>query len=133
MVFPQVEFLDVLFRVGFALAALQDGLDPQQEFFRIEGFGDVIVGAEAESLEDIILHGLCRQEDDGHLSVFFPNLLSQGKAVLLGHHHIKDAKIVFALAVFFQALHSICSQGHIVVMHFQVRAEHIAKILVVFN
>jgi hypothetical protein len=34
-----------------ALAAADDGVDARDQFFPVEGFGQVIVGAEAEALE----------------------------------------------------------------------------------
>ena len=80
-----------------SLGTAHDGLDTQHEFFHGERLGDIIVGTNLKAFEDIVLQGFGGQEDDGHLRTSGTDLLSQGEAVLLRHHHIEHADIELGL------------------------------------
>ena len=94
------EFADLVNGDFFALLALdaaQDGLDAHHELLHREGLGDVVVGTNLEALENVLLQGLGGEEDDGHIAVDGADFLCQLVAVLLGHHHVEQADVIFAL------------------------------------
>ena len=45
------------------------GLYAEHELLHGEGFGDVVVGTNLESLENVLLEGLGREEDDGYVGI----------------------------------------------------------------
>ena len=118
--FPKVIVVPGVFFFGDDALAFQDGLDAIEELFRIEGFGDVVVGSEFESLEDVFLHGFGREEDDGDVLVNFAYFAGQFEAVFFGHHDVADAEVV-AIFIFYefpQAFFPIGSEINFIVVDF---------------
>jgi len=124
---------DVFF-LGDDALAFEDGLDAVEEFFGVEGFRDVVIGTDFEALQDIFLHGFCGEEDDGGVLVDFAYFGGQFEAVFFGHHDVEDAEViaVFVFDEFLEAFFSIGGEIYLVVVDFEVRAQYIAKVLIVF-
>ena len=80
-----------------ALRAAQDGLNTEHELLHGEGFGDIVVGTNLEAFEDILLKRLGGQEDDGHVGIGRADLLCEGEAVFLGHHHVEHTDVELGL------------------------------------
>ena len=65
-------------------------LDAGQQLVHAERLGDIIVGTQAEALQNIVLLLLGRQDDDGHHRLYGLDLLQQSEAIHHRHHHIGD-------------------------------------------
>ena len=63
------DFVHRDFLALLALYAAKDGLDSEHEFFHRERLRDIIVCADFEPFEDIVLKRFCRKEYDGYLGV----------------------------------------------------------------
>ena len=70
----------------------EDALDAEHELARLEGLGEVIVGAALEALDALLglAHG--REHEDGHLALE-PECLGEVEAALPGHHHVEHDEI----------------------------------------
>ena len=90
------DFVNGHFLTLLALDAAQNGLDAHDQLLHAEGLGDVVVGTDFETFEDILLEGFGCEEDDGHIAVDGTDFLSQLVAVFLGHHHVKQADVILA-------------------------------------
>ena len=49
--------------------AAEDGFNTEHEFFHREWFGDIVVGTDLETVEDVFLEGLGGKEDDRNLAL----------------------------------------------------------------
>ncbi|MCY1532539.1 hypothetical protein D9M68_678210 [compost metagenome] len=76
-----------------AALAAQDGLHARHEFARLEGLGQVVVGAEFEA--DHAVHHLAARGEhhDGDVA-FLADLAAQLEAVHLGQHDVEDGRVV---------------------------------------
>ena len=83
----------VVLGLVFVEGAADGGVDASEEFFHAEGLGDVVVGADLETLELVGLEGLGGEEEDGDVFVDAAQFLGDGEAVLDGHHDVEDAGI----------------------------------------
>ena len=115
-----------------AFYAAQDGLDAEHEFFHREGLGDIVVGADFEAFEDVFLERFCGKEDDGHLGIDGAYLLSQGKAVFLRHHHVKDADVILAFEEGFVSVLAIGIEVGVEPFGLEVFTQEHTEIFIVF-
>ena len=132
MVFSDGVFPLFVSRIGRFVDPFQHCLDTQQQFLRIKRFGNIIVCTNFKTLEHVVLHCFSGQKYDRHFLVAFPDIAGEGEAVFAGHHDIKYTKVVMTFAESLETEHPIRSQGNVVVMHFEIGSENVAKVLVVF-
>ena len=74
----------------------QDSFDTEHELFHRERFGNVIVAANLEAVENISLESFGSKEDNGHFRINLSYFLGKGEAVFLWHHYVKHADVEFA-------------------------------------
>ena len=82
-----------LFDRRFGCGALEDGADAERELFRLEWLGQVIVGAELQSLDPFGWLAARGEQDDGRVGFLLAHALEQGEAIFAGHHHVEDDEI----------------------------------------
>ena len=63
------------------------------EFADPEGLHDVVVSPDPQTVHQILLLRLCRDEQDRAVYQF-SDLTAQGKAVRLRHHHIQKDQLI---------------------------------------
>ena len=81
---------------GAAARAAQDGLQPRHQLARLEGLGQVVVGAELQA--DDAVHDLAaRGEHDDRQVALLADGAAQLEAVHLGQHHVEDGGVEAAL------------------------------------
>ena len=119
------------FAVLLALDATKDRLDAEGEFFHRERLGEVVVGTDFESLEDIFFERFGREEDDRHFGICETDLLRQGETILLGHHYVENAEVIFAAEKFTISLFAVVAKHGIIAFCQEIFAEEHAEILVV--
>ena len=73
-------------------AALQDVVDAQQQFARLERLGQIVVGAGFQAGDAAFALGARRQHQDRHVHRL-AQALDQRHAVLARHHHVDDEQI----------------------------------------
>jgi hypothetical protein len=64
-------------------------------------------------------------------SVALTNIFGEREAVFSGHHYIENTQVESSFPEGFEASHPVGSQCDIVVVHFEIGAKNITKILVV--
>ena len=70
----------------------QDRIDPEQQFFGLKGFGEVIIGTGLEPCDPVIGAALGRQQQDRHGQIFAQRSC-QADTIFAGHHHIQHDQI----------------------------------------
>jgi len=70
----------------------QHGPDPGQQFPRVEGLGQVVVGAEFQPDDAVHLFRLARQDDHRHMR-FRPKLTDQHQAVAIGQAQVQQDQV----------------------------------------
>ena len=84
----------------FALLALytaHDSINAHHELFHREWLGDVIVGTNLETLENVFFKRFGSEEDYGDFAVDGADFLCELETVFLGHHDVEHANVVLAL------------------------------------
>jgi hypothetical protein len=74
------------------LGAAQDGLDPEDDFFEVEGFGDVVVAADGEA-GDAVADGVAGGEEEDGQVAGGPEALGDFEAVHVGEHDVEDDEV----------------------------------------
>src|SRR3979411_682423 len=69
-------------RLGVALGTAHDRMDARNQFVLVEGFGHVVVGADAETLDLVLDAGEAGEDQNGRFDLRHPKLL---KHVVAGH------------------------------------------------
>ena len=69
--------------------------DPHPQFAALQGFDEIIIGAEGERLvaEPFLLIGGDHQDREFLGGIFTPDLTDDGIAIHVGHHQIQDQQI----------------------------------------
>ena len=119
--------------VLLATHTTQNGFDAESEFLPREGFGEVIVGTNAEALKNVLLQRLCSEEDDRHLLIGRTDVASQTEAVLFGHHHVEHAEVKLFLSESLVACLAIGAKCRVVSLGLKIFAEQHAQVLVIFT
>ncbi|MCY1179660.1 hypothetical protein D9M73_200690 [compost metagenome] len=73
--------------------AAQHGLDPRQQFARVERLGQVVVGAQLQPLDAAALVALGGEHDDRDLVALLAQTATGGQAVLAGHHQVEHHQL----------------------------------------
>ena len=92
------ELVFVAILVAFAVETTHNGFDAEKQFFHREWFVDIVVGTDAEALEDVVFEGFGCQEDDWDVVVGFADVLSEREAVFFRHHYVEDAEVEFVVS-----------------------------------
>jgi len=72
--------------------AAQHRVDPGQQFARVEGFCEIVVGAHLEAKDAVDIFAARGQHDDRRLR-FGADFSAQAQAVLAGQHDVEDQQI----------------------------------------
>ena len=80
-----------------ATYATQDGLNTEYKLLHRERLGDVVVGTNLESFEDVLFQSLGCEEYDRYLGVGLTYFLGECESVFLGHHHVENTYIKLCL------------------------------------
>ena len=76
--------------------AAGDGVEAGDEFVDVEGFREVVVGAEVEAFEAFVEGAAGGDEDDGDGEALVAEVPQDAQAVAAGDHDIEDEGIVGA-------------------------------------
>ena len=115
-----------------ALDAAQDSLDTEYELFHRERLGDIVVGADLEAFEDIVLERFCGEEDDRYFGVDGTDFLSEGKTVFLGHHHVENADVVLSFEESLVSGFTVDKEVGVAAFGLEILAKEHAEVFVVF-
>ena len=122
-----IDILSVQFLVSF-----QVRLDLHEQYVAVEWLCDIVVGAEFVPLQDIILHGLRRDEEEGDVRIDVTDLLCEFESVHIGHHHIKQTEVEFLSLECCQAQSPITLQDNFVIIYLKVILEYHPEVGIVF-
>src|SRR6185437_6632075 len=81
-------------RLGVALGAAHDRMDAGDQFFLVEGFGHVVVGADAETLDLVLDAGEAGEDQDGCLDLRHPKLLQHVVTRHIGQIQVEKNNVV---------------------------------------
>ena len=70
----------------------QDRIDPQDQFFRLEGFGEIVVGAQRQPLDTVLGLAAGGEQQDGRIAPLAHGF-GQLEPVHARHHHIENQEI----------------------------------------
>ena len=74
-------------------AAAQHGMNARQQLARVEGLGQVVVGADFEADDAVNVFAFGRQHDDGRAVVRCAQAPADGQAVFAGHHQVQHDQV----------------------------------------
>src|SRR5882757_7577306 len=87
------------YRLGVALGTADDRVDAGDQFVLVEGFGHVVVGADAETLDLVLDAGEAGEDQNGGLDLGYPQLLEHVVAGHVGQIEVeKDNVVIVKLA-----------------------------------
>ena len=112
-------------------AAVEHRLHPCLHLAHAEGFADIVIGADGEALQQVLLHGLGGAEDDGNSGGRGVGLefLRPFEARFWSHHHIEQDE----LGQGGREGDGRLGGGHLVALHLEVEAEYLADVRFVVN
>ena len=116
----------------FALHASQNSFNAHHQFLHAEGFGDIVVGTDFKSFQNVFFQGFGSEENDRHLAIDGAHFLSQLEAVFFRHHNVEYTNVVFPFQKSFVATFAICIQIGIEALCLQIFSGEHAKIFIVF-
>ena len=118
--------------VAVGLAPTQHGLQARHQFARLEGFGQIVVGAQLQP-HHAVHHIAARGEhDNGNVAVFADGA-AEFKAVHLGQHHIQNRRVKRLAAQQGQALAGARGVGDLQLETLEIRGQRRAELLVVVD
>lgn len=118
---------------GRAPGAAQQRTHPGHQFPGAVGLGDVVVRAEVEAEQQIVLGGARGQHQHRHLPVLGPQDAHHVQAVGPGHHHVQDQQVRLPLPDRFQGREAVADGGDRMPFAFQVAAQEFGLLLIVFG
>jgi hypothetical protein len=125
---------DILLEYTGVPGSLEEDFDFEYQFFDTEGFGDIIIGTEGQSVNFILLHSLGCQEKNGHEGITFSYFFGEGEAVDAGQHNIQDAQVEVCIGLDdIQSLFTVGAVGDGITLVFQVIAGDKTEAFVVFD
>ena len=86
--------------------ALQNGGHAHHQFTRRKGLDDIIINAQLEAVDAVILLAARGKHNHGNLR-FAADFAAGGEAVEFGHHHIHDDEVVVLLPALFDGFHAV--------------------------
>ena len=112
--------------------AAHDGAHARGDFLGRKGLGHIVVHADLEPEEFVILLPARRKHDDGHI-LGLADLLDGGKAVEAGHHDVHQHDVVIVFAALFDRLHAVRRFVRLVALEFDVFLQNVADHLLVVH
>src|SRR6266576_2693691 len=106
-------------RRGHDVGAAQQGFDSRQQFHRIEGLGEIVIGANLESqnfVEDLPTGG---QHQDGHDDASHADVPAHIEAALPGKHDIQYYEVVGISGGFVQTFLAVEGELNRIALAFQ--------------
>ena len=76
--------------------AAQHGLDAQHQLRNRERLRDVVVGAERQTVHDVLVAGLRRKHDDADVAIDLAYLVADREPVAARQHHVEQQQVVLA-------------------------------------
>src|SRR5262245_45976848 len=86
---PFIHFDDVVHRAASAFRAADDGLHPAHHFTRAERFRDVVICAQLESADTVILLAFGGEHNHRNITSL-SNGFQHFKPVEIGHHYVEQ-------------------------------------------
>src|SRR5271156_2229700 len=77
------------------LAAAQEALQPRQKYRQLERFGEIVVGAGCETLQDILGAAARGENQNGNVIVSFAQGGDDGETVFAGEHYVQHDDVEF--------------------------------------
>ena len=115
------------------LAAAQEYLYLENELFYTEGFGNVIVGTEAQAVQAVFLERFRGQEKYGDLRIIPADLPGYRKAIYLRKHHIQDTKVEVLFVYLLQCRFAIRTMCYFIPLQLEVVPRYEAQAFIIFN
>ena len=109
----------------------KDSLYTEHQFLHRERLGDIIVSTYLEAFQNILLQSLGSKEYDWQICRLLANLLSQGKAILLRHHHIEYGNIILVLGELLEACLTVRAQCCSKALGLQILTKQHTQILII--
>ena len=115
--------------------AADDVLYPKHQLVDVEGFGNIIVRANLETVKTIGLFIAGGQEKEGDAETRLDDLVCQFEAIHLGHGNVDKGQVKACLGIFklLERDPPILRPGHLEANDFQVLFDDISQIDLIFN
>lgn len=110
----------------------EENVNFQKQFLDGKRLRDVVVCADGQALNFVLLHAFCRKKNDRHLLVALPDFLRERETIHFGQHHVEDAEVKFVVFDFFHRHFAIGTVGNLVAVQFEVVAGDERKAFVIF-
>ncbi len=115
-----------------AAPAAQNRLDPGKQLARLEGLGQIIVGAELQP--DDAVHGVAaRGEHEDRGVAPGADAPAHFEAVEVGQHQIEDEQVEMAAAVLIDGVEAGRGDGNVILRLAEVVGDHLGKAGIVFD
>lgn len=118
---------------GGAGGAAGDGVEARHEFIDVEGFNEVIVGAEVEAFEALVERAAGGDEHDGDGETALAELAQNAEAVAAGDHDIEDEGVVGAGGGEGEGIVAVIAEIDGDRLRFETFAHEVRELLVVFE
>ena len=115
----------------FTAHTAQDSLYARYKNLHTEGFCNIVVGTNLETLQYILVKCFCSEEYDRYLGICRTYLLCQGETILHRHHNIEHANIEFSLQEGFVTNVAIGAELGIIAFGLQILAKEHTQVLIV--
>ena len=90
----------------------EHGLDPQHQLGNGKGLADIVIRAQGEALDDVLVAGFGREHDDGLVPVGVADFVADLKAVHPRQHDVQQDQVEFAAERLVAALPAIARAVH---------------------
>ncbi len=118
---------------GGARGTAQQGTDPGDEFARAVGLGEVVVGAQVEAEQQVVLGGTRGEHQDGQLVSLGAQGTHDVEAVQARHHHVEHEQVGCGPVEVVERLAPVAHDDHGVTLALQVAAGQLGLLLVVLG
>ena len=118
---------------GFLAHAAEEGGDAGGEFVGVEGFGEVVVGAEVEALDAVGDLAAGGEHEDAAVEALLAHFLAEGEAVEAGEHDVEDEEVVAVVGGGAEAVGSGGGVGDVVALGGEEVGDDEGDIGFVFN
>ena len=104
-----------------------------KQHFSIKRFGDVIVGANVVTLQNIFFQRFGREKNHRNIPVDFTDFAADGKSVDVGQHHIQDTNLKVTVSEPLHRIFPVINPGYFVIVQFEIRFQYRPETQVVFH
>ena len=115
------------------LAAAQHRLHSREQLGQPKGFGDVVLGAELEAQDFVVLGAPGAEHDDRDDAALAPELLHYGEAIQFGQHDVQDQQVELGALRRAEAALPVGLQLDHVALRLEVQLEAEGDAVVVFD